>query len=84
MQRGDRGFETVRADPRGLARTRIRADIRGEDRGPRISAESDNFTYNTELIINKKNEVLDQVYQVGICNYVLLKWYRTVLVDEIC
>ena len=66
-QRGDRGFETVRAD------------IRGEDRGPRISAESDNFTYTTELIINKKNEVLDRVYQVGICNYVLLKWYRTVL-----
>ena len=54
------------------------ARIRGEDSGPRISAESDNFTYKTELIINKKNEVLDRVYQVGICNYVLLKWYRTV------
>ena len=67
---GDRRFETVRADNRGRG-------YRG--RGPRISAESDNFTYKTELIIlNKKNEVLDRVYQVGICNYVLLKWYRTV------
>ena len=52
-------FETVRADPRRLARTWIRADIRGEDRGPWISAESDNFAYETEFIINKKNEVLD-------------------------
>ena len=64
-QRGDRGFKTR---PRGSAQ--ISAE-RTADRG--FSAESDNFTYKTELIINKKNEFLDQIHQVSICNYVELK-----------
>ena len=59
---------TADADPRGSAQ--ISAE-RTADRG--FSAESDNFRYKTELIINNKNEFLDQIHQVSICNYVELK-----------
>ena len=39
-QRGDRGFETVLADPRGQPWTQIRTDICGEKRELRIEARN--------------------------------------------